>query len=264
MVDRKYEKFLRTLAILIPIIMIGLILLYARTKYDSFLVIFYVLAYIGGPIVTYFLMDCSGEEKKNQIVTTVFSLIFGIFLLPILAFTRHRADRLINTLRKIKDLESKMQNVEKNIQNLGKENESKTVGEFILKAEKLKRDRETYLFNYLKAKKSYQDEIKTMKNLRVVEDIIQFLKDEDYIIRAEVANALGEIKNPMAIEPLIQALKDENTEVRKSAAAALGKIGDKKAIEPLTAALKDNYESVRENAVSALAKIGAPAVEPAR
>lgn len=50
---------------------------------------------------------------------------------------------------------------------------------------------------------------------------------------------MGKIGDNMAVELLVEALKDENWNVQKNAAEALGKIGDKRAIDPLMEALKD-------------------------
>ncbi len=91
---------------------------------------------------------------------------------------------------------------------------------------------------------------------RAVEPLIQaLLGDESEGVRGEAAGALGHIGDARAVEPLIQALKDEDWWVRKEAAWALGKIGDERAIEPLTQALNDEEELVRAQAEAALEKI---------
>jgi HEAT repeat protein len=92
--------------------------------------------------------------------------------------------------------------------------------------------------------------------------MIAALKDEQYWVRHEAAQALGELGDARAVEPLIAALKDEYPEVREGAAQALGKIGEP-AVEPLIAALKDEYREVREGVAQALGELGdARAVEP--
>ncbi|MFB0544704.1 MAG: HEAT repeat domain-containing protein, partial [Asgard group archaeon] len=59
------------------------------------------------------------------------------------------------------------------------------------------------------------------------------------------------------VEPLIEALKDEDNVVRMVAASTLSKIGDTRSIEALTQALKDEDEEVRKAAKKALEKIKA-------
>lgn len=130
-----------------------------------------------------------------------------------------------------------------------------------------------------------------MKDLRVIEALIQALNDKGYSTRARAtvqqwaAAALVKIGDkrgiaaiaamtPLllgtrwipvdqivrlgkpAVEPLIQVLKDEHWEVRLKAAEALGKIKDPKAVEPLIQALKDGNDSVRQKVAFALGDIG--------
>jgi len=123
---------------------------------------------------------------------------------------------------------------------------------------------------------------------RVVEQLIQALKDENRYVREEAAMALGEIGDKRAVEPLINALKDEDSDVRMEAAEALDQMGWKPgyvtekayylvakkewdeavklgepAVEPLINALKDEASSVRWEAAGALGEIGDErAVEP--
>jgi HEAT repeat protein len=54
--------------------------------------------------------------------------------------------------------------------------------------------------------------------------LIQALKDNDSIVRADAAGALGKIKDTRAVEPLIQVLKDSDFIVRMGAATALWRI----------------------------------------
>ena len=53
----------------------------------------------------------------------------------------------------------------------------------------------------------------------------------------------------------VEALKDENWNVQKNAAEALGKIGDKRAINPLMEALKGEDGYVRKTAGKVLEEI---------
>jgi len=96
---------------------------------------------------------------------------------------------------------------------------------------------------------------------RDVEGLIKAFKHRDSGIRADAAEALGNIRDARAVEPLIQALKDEDKYVRSGAAYALGEIADLRAVEPLTQAMKD--KDVWEAAKYALEKIRAKKTENA-
>jgi HEAT repeat protein len=60
--------------------------------------------------------------------------------------------------------------------------------------------------------------------------LIAALKDKDSLVRAQAADALGQIKDVRAIEPLIAALKDKDSLVRERAADALGQIKGARAV----------------------------------
>src|SRR5574341_1373635 len=90
-----------------------------------------------------------------------------------------------------------------------------------------------------------------------VEPIIEALKDEDYNVRRDAAEELGEIKDAKAVEPLIEALKDEDNiflNIQWKAADALCEIGGKRVIELLVQVSKDENKDVREGAAYALKK----------
>ncbi|MCJ7471087.1 HEAT repeat domain-containing protein [Candidatus Bathyarchaeota archaeon] len=90
-----------------------------------------------------------------------------------------------------------------------------------------------------------------------VERLIKALKDEDFHVRIEAAEALGKIGDERAVEPLIEALKDKYDKdrgVRMIAARALGEIGEP-AVGPLIEALKDKDNYVRRDAAGALGEI---------
>ncbi|UCD54652.1 MAG: HEAT repeat domain-containing protein, partial [Candidatus Omnitrophota bacterium] len=100
-------------------------------------------------------------------------------------------------------------------------------------------------------------------DVRAVEPLIEFLKDENVARRHEAASALGKIGDVRAVKPLIEALKDKYSDVRRYSAEALGKIGDVRAVEPLIEALKDKDKYVRRYSAEALGKIGdVRAIEP--
>jgi len=96
-----------------------------------------------------------------------------------------------------------------------------------------------------------------------VEPLIAALTDDNSVVRAAAAKALGSIEDPRAVEPLILALGDEDPQVRKNAVTALRWIQDPRAVEPLIGSLKDEVREVREGAVQALGRLRDPrAVDP--
>ncbi|NVM01262.1 MAG: HEAT repeat domain-containing protein [Candidatus Helarchaeota archaeon] len=95
-----------------------------------------------------------------------------------------------------------------------------------------------------------------LKEKRAVEPLIQLLKHKDSMIKRKAVVGLGDIGDIRAVEPIIQMLKDEDWQNRQDAANALGKIGDKKAVEPLIQLLEDEDKFVRLAAVEALTNIG--------
>ena len=101
------------------------------------------------------------------------------------------------------------------------------------------------------------DALGEIGDIRAVEPLIQVLQeDEDYTVRDHAVSALGEIGDARAVEPLIQVLlEDEDYFVRGYAAEALGKIGDVRAVEALTQALEDEDYFVQRKAELALEKI---------
>jgi hypothetical protein len=91
---------------------------------------------------------------------------------------------------------------------------------------------------------------------RIVEPLIEALKDAEPEVRQFAAAGLGRAGDKRAVEPLLALLKDDRREVRSAAAEALGKLGDRWAVEPLLAALKDADWRVRQAAAEALGQIG--------
>ena len=94
--------------------------------------------------------------------------------------------------------------------------------------------------------------------------LIQALSDEDEVVRANAAEALGEIGEP-AVPALIQALSDEDEVVRASAVVVLGEIGEpaKEIVPALIQALSDESMSVRASAVLMLGQIATPEAQKA-
>jgi len=91
-------------------------------------------------------------------------------------------------------------------------------------------------------------------------NLIQQLNNDEAVVRANAARALGEAKNPRATQPLIEALSDSNSNVRKEVAKALGSLRDSLAVAPLIRVLNDSDDSVKVAAANSLINIGRPAV----
>lgn len=88
-----------------------------------------------------------------------------------------------------------------------------------------------------------------------VEPLIDVLEDNNPLVRAYAARALGGTGDSRAVEPVIELLNDEDENVRSNAAMALGELDDRRAIEPLTKALDDKSNRVRILARSAIENI---------
>jgi|Deesub1362A_J573_1020465.scaffolds.fasta_scaffold04242_2 diguanylate cyclase (GGDEF)-like protein len=84
--------------------------------------------------------------------------------------------------------------------------------------------------------------------------LIKALKSKSEIVRAEVAEILGEIKEKEATEPLIEALKDEDWEVRKRAALALRNLGEI-GVEPLIDVMESEDEEIWASRLSTFERV---------
>jgi HEAT repeat protein len=73
--------------------------------------------------------------------------------------------------------------------------------------------------------------------MRETEDLIKQLKHDDWSVRYNAVEMLGQKRDNKAVEALISLLGDKNRLVRQETAIALEKIGDKVAIEPLKKAV---------------------------
>lgn len=59
------------------------------------------------------------------------------------------------------------------------------------------------------------------------------IKDQNPLVKATAASALGATKKPEAVEPLIALLNDDSEQVQANVIRALGGLDDKKAVKPL-------------------------------
>lgn len=166
---------------------------------------------IGGPIVAAGLWHRLGGKGWSVAAVVFFALIAPFPTLSIVAFSGHRVNRLIKTI---------------------------------------KRGRSSKDTDVMMASIEASTALREIKDPRAVEPLIRALKDKDNDIRETVVYALGEIKDARAVEPLTHALKDEDSRVRSSAAVALGKIKDARAVELLIAASQDTDKEAREDAAA--------------
>ncbi len=74
---------------------------------------------------------------------------------------------------------------------------------------------------------------------RVVEALIQRLKDPLPEVRIMATKALGNLKSRRAVPHLQESLKDDVPDVSREAVASLGKIGDRRALPALAGVLND-------------------------
>lgn len=75
-----------------------------------------------------------------------------------------------------------------------------------------------------------------VRDSRVVEALIDMLKDPDRAVREDATIALGNIGDPKAVDALMEAMKDGT--VRRHAIASLGMIGDSRAFPAVLDALR--------------------------
>lgn len=86
--------------------------------------------------------------------------------------------------------------------------------------------------------------------------ILASLKSRNRDIRLGLIEALGEIRDPTSVPVLLELLNDESLEVRWAVAIALGEIGDSRAIPGLVSAVQDQDKYVRYGAAISLEKVG--------
>lgn len=88
--------------------------------------------------------------------------------------------------------------------------------------------------------------------------LVDRLRDPDWRVRRQAAEALGAVGDTLGLEPLMETLADRDGDwsVRAAAARSLGKLGDPRAVATLIAVLNDMNAHVRHMAVIALGRIG--------
>jgi HEAT repeat protein len=103
-----------------------------------------------------------------------------------------------------------------------------------------------------------------VKPREAVESLIVVLKTaKNNGVRADAAEALGEIGDPKAFDALTEAVGDKTSLARAAAAKALGKLGDPGAIPSLLGLLDNEGFDSRRYAAYALARFEDPRVAPA-
>src|SRR5678815_2254539 len=87
-----------------------------------------------------------------------------------------------------------------------------------------------------------------------VEILIEYLEDDDWLIREAAADLLGKIGDIRAVEPLMRRLQvDQDTGVKELAMKSLGLIGDARPAELYIEAIP--IRPLRVYAMEALAKV---------
>lgn len=90
--------------------------------------------------------------------------------------------------------------------------------------------------------------------LHDISPLISLSKDEDYLVRREAINALGELRVPDAAGRITMALADEEADVRLAAATALSWSGFADDADSLLLALDDSSQRVQAAAIKSIGK----------
>lgn len=91
--------------------------------------------------------------------------------------------------------------------------------------------------------------------------LVAALCDVEWRVRASAALALGKLRKPISLGPLVQLLYDEDESVRATAVWALGQLETCTPVEILEVALHDKDALVRAAGVQALGKMNKPIPE---
>ncbi|MEQ8186486.1 MAG: HEAT repeat domain-containing protein [Candidatus Eremiobacterota bacterium] len=96
---------------------------------------------------------------------------------------------------------------------------------------------------------------------KVVELLVDALKDQNRTVRTQAALTLGKAGDKRALYILMEALeKDEDPAIRESCASILGELMDERAIDLLIKALKDKDKFVCSAALTSLGKFNDPRI----
>ncbi len=108
---------------------------------------------------------------------------------------------------------------------------------------------------------SRKPNIEKLKGKRDVNGLIEALNHKDWLVRAQAADALGDIRAKPAVAALIKAMKEDVPCLPEAAVKALGKIGDEAAVpDIIRAALKKKH--LVDTAATALRSIGSKSAGP--
>ena len=95
-----------------------------------------------------------------------------------------------------------------------------------------------------------------------VDFFISQLESEEFSVRRQAAEMLGEFGEPLSVKPLLTLLGDEHWQVRNTAATSLAKIKEKGSIAPLIECLRDPSAAVRNTAMTVLQEMGEDVAKP--
>jgi HEAT repeat protein len=90
---------------------------------------------------------------------------------------------------------------------------------------------------------------------QVIEPLIQMLKDKEYIVKTNAMMVISGFGQQI-FDRMIQALQDPDGDIRAGAAWILGELRDARAIEPLELAAKDDYPLARIQSKASLIALG--------
>jgi HEAT repeat protein len=104
--------------------------------------------------------------------------------------------------------------------------------------------------------RDYAKQLRGKASTRIMNQIIETLNDEDWVIRWSGVETLGWIGNVYVVPHLIQRLTDSNWKIRVAAIRALAEIKDETAVEAISDLMIDTHSVVREAAAEALGNFG--------
>lgn len=98
--------------------------------------------------------------------------------------------------------------------------------------------------------------LKGVKNEKIVQPLIETLKDEDILIKYDIAKILGDM-GELTVEPLIAKIEKEDDDFKKFASLALKETKSKKAIDYFVDCLGNEDWSLRKIAIRSLGELKA-------